>query len=298
MASVLLVGVALVGACGQVSDEPVRSGIDVVVTTSILRDVTSAIVGDAANVSVLMPVGTDPHEFQASSQQVAEIQNADLVVAIGLGLEHGLANVLDTVVEDGANVLFLAPLLDPIPWKSSDGDGLDPHVWLDPVRMEKAVGLIVAQLDAVDPTVDWGIGGRAFSEELALADRELETILGVVPNERRKLVTNHDSLRYLAARYDFELIGVVVPGGSTLGETSSEQIAHLVDVLMAENLSVIFAENTQPSALADVVANEVGGEVEVVTLYTGSLGEPGSDAGTYLGMLRVNAQRIANALTD
>ena len=298
MASVLLVGAALVGACGQASDEPVRSGIDVVVTTSILGDVTSAIVGDSANVSVLMPVGTDPHEFQASSQQVAEIQNADLVVAIGLGLEHGLANVLDTVAEDGANVLFLAPLLDPIPWESSDGDGLDPHVWLDPLRMEKAVGLIVAELDAVDPTVDWGIGGRVYSEELALTDREVETILGVVPDERRKLVTNHDSLRYLAARYDFELIGVVVPGGSTLGETSSEQLAHLVDVLMMEDLSVIFAETTQPSALAEVVANEVGEEVEVVTLYTGSLGEPGSDAGTYLGMLRVNAQRIANALSD
>ena len=298
MASLLLVGAALVGACGQASDETVRSGIDVVVTTSILGDVTSAIVGDSANVSVLMPVGTDPHEFQASSQQVAEIQNADLVVAIGLGLEHGLANVLDTVAEDGANVLYLAPLLDPIPWGSSEGDGLDPHVWLDPLRMEKAVGLIVAELDALDPTVDWGIGGRVYSEELALTDREVETILGVVPDERRKLVTNHDSLRYLAARYDFELIGVVVPGGSTLGETSSEQLAHLVDVLMTEDLSVIFAETTQPTALAEVVANEVGEEVEVVTLYTGSLGEPGSDAGTYLGMLRVNAQRIANALSD
>ena len=298
MASVFLVCAALLGACGQASDEPVSSGIDVVVTTSILGDVTSAIVGDSANVSVLMPVGTDPHEFQASSQQVAEIQNADLVVAIGLGLEHGLANVLDTVAEDGANVLYLAPFLDPIPWVSSVGAGLDPHVWLDPLRMKKAVGLIVAELDAVDPTVDWGIGGRVYSEQLAFTDRELETILGVVPNERRKLVTNHDSLRYLAARYDFKLIGVVVPGGSTLGETSSEQLARLVDVLMTEDLSVIFAETTQPSALAEVVANEVGEEVEVVTLYTGSLGEPGSDAGTYLGMLRVNAQRIANALSD
>ena len=298
MASVILAGAALLGACGQASDEPVRLGIDVVVTTSILGDVTSAIVGDSANVSVLMPVGTDPHEFQASSQQVAEIQNADLVVAIGLGLEHGLANVLDTVAEDGANVLFLAPLLDPIPRESSVGDGLDPHVWLDPLRMEKAVGLIVAELDAVDPTVDWGIEGRVYSEQLALIDREVETILGVVPDERRKLVTNHDSLRYLAARYDFELIGVVVPGGSTLGQTSSEQLARLVDVLMKEDLSVIFAETTQPSALAEVMANEVGEEVEVVTLYTGSLGEPGSDAGTYLGMLRVNAQLIANALSD
>jgi zinc/manganese transport system substrate-binding protein len=241
-----------------------------------------------------MPLGTDPHEFQASSRQVAEIQNADLVVAFGLGLEHGLIGVLETAVEDGANVLYLAPLLDPIPLEASDS--LDPHVWLDPVRMEKAIGLIVTELDAVDGSIDWETGGRAYSEELVLADMEIQALYGAVPEDRRKLVTNHDSLRYLAARYGFELIGVVVPGGSTLGETSSEQLAHLVDILMTEDLSVIFAETTQPSALAEVVANEVGEEVEVVTLYTGSLGEPGTDAGTYLGMLRVNAERIANAL--
>ena len=294
IASVLLVGAAFVGACNQQTGEPLSRGIDVVVTTSILGDVTSTIVGESATVSVLMPLGTDPHEFQASSQQVAEIQNADLVVAFGLGLEHGLIGVLETAVEDGANILYLAPLLEPIPLESSDN--LDPHVWLDPIRMEKAIGLLVTELHAVDGSIDWETRGRAYSEELVLADREIQALYGAVPEERRKLVTNHDSLRYLAARYGLELIGVVVPGGSTLGAPSSEQLADLVDVLTSEDVSVIFAETTQPVVLAEVVADEVGEDVEVVTLYTGSLGGPGTGAETYLGMLRVNAERIANAL--
>jgi zinc/manganese transport system substrate-binding protein len=292
-AGVVLVCTGLLGGCGP-AEEPLSNRIDVVVTTSILGDVTSAIVGEAARVSVLIPVGTDPHEFQASARQVAEIQGADLVVALGLGLEHGLISVLETVAEDGANVLYLGPLLDPIPLESSDS--LDPHVWLDPVRMDKAIGLIVSELDVLDPSVDWGVRGDTYSAELALAETEVEILLGSLPGERRKLVTNHDSLRYLAARYGFELIGVVVPGGSTLGAPSSEQLAHLVDVLTSEDVLVIFAETTQPAALAEIVADEVGEDVEVVTLYTGSLGEPGTDAGTYLGMLRVNAERIANAL--
>lgn len=294
-AGAVLVCTGLLGACGS-TEELLSSGIDIVVTTSILGDVTSAIVGHDATVSVLMPVGTDPHEFQASSRQVAEIRGADLVVAVGLGLEHGLISVLETVAEDGANVLYLGPLLDPIPLESSETGGLDPHVWLDPVRMDKAIELIVTELDAVDASVDWGVSGDAYSAELALAETEVEILLGSLPGERRKLVTNHDSLRYLAARYGFELIGVVVPGGSTLGAPSSEQLAHLVDVLTSEDVLVIFAETTQPAALAGIVADEVGEDVEVVTLYTGSLGEPGTDAGTYLGMLRVNAERIANAL--
>jgi len=109
-------------------------------------------------------------------------------------------------------------------------------------------------------------------------------------------VTNHDALGYFAARYGFTVVGTIIPGGSSLGDPSSSELADLVAVMRAEDVRAIFADTTRPSVLADAVAAELGSDVVVVPLYTGSLGEPGSGADTVAGMLTVNAERIADAL--
>ena len=323
-----LLAIVAFAACGSDAGD---GGLDVVVSTTILGDIVENIVGDSATVEVLMPVGADPHDYQPSSRQVAAISEADLVVVNGLGLEESLVEVLAAASADGANILEIAPLLDPLPFAAGhdhheeDGDheedadheededheeeadheededheegGLDPHVWLDPVRMVDAVDLIVARLTEVDSSVDWAVTAAEYKDEIMLADWELQALLGTIPVDSRKLVSNHDSLGYLAARYGFEVIGVVIPGGSTLAEPSSAELADLVHAVEDEGVRAIFAETTQPDVLAEAVAAEVGQDVEIVTLFTGSLGAPGSGAETYLGMLRVNADRIAGALS-
>jgi zinc/manganese transport system substrate-binding protein len=113
----------------------------------------------------------------------------------------------------------------------------------------------------------------------------------------RLLVTNHDALGYFADRYDFEIVGVVIPGGSTLADPSSAELAALVETLLETDVPAIFAETSSPAQLAETVAAEAGNDVEVVELHTGSLGEPGSGADTLIGMLRTNATRIRDALT-
>jgi len=123
-------------------------------------------------------------------------------------------------------------------------------------------------------------------------------IVGVTFAQDRRLVTNHDSLGYLADRYDFEIVGTVIPSGSTLANPSSGQLATLIAVMRTEDVNVVFAETTQPELLADAIAAELGEDAIVVELYTGSLGEPGSGADTLVGLLRTNALRIAGALGD
>ena len=270
-------------------------GVEIVVTTTVLGDILQSLVGSDATVQVLMPIGADPHDFQASASQVADLNKADLVVANGLGLEEGLESVLAASAEDGARVLYVGPLVDPLPF-GHDPDLPDPHVWLDPVRMMDAVDAILSELESVDGSVDWGASGDVYKEELAVADWELQALLGTVPLWSRMLVTNHDSLRYFANRYGFEVVGVVIPGGSTLADPSSEEMANLVAVIEASEISAIFAETSQSALLAEAVAAEVGRDVEVVELYTASLGPSGSGAETYLKMLRVNADRVASAL--
>lgn len=296
----VVAGVLVIGAFGLFgcsSDGATDTdSIQVVATTTMLGDVARNIVGEAGTVEVILPVGVDPHDYQASSQQVALLNRADLVVANGLGLEEGLEDVLEGASDDGANVVYVGERLDPIPFGNRESGDEDPHVWLDPLRMAEAGRIVAAELAAVQPDPAWTSRAESFATELLAADSTIEEILAAVPAGSRKLVTNHNALGYFADRYGFEIVGTVVPGGSTLGDPSSAELAELVAAIEKEGVAAIFAETTEPAALAEAVAEETGGRIAVVDLYTGSLGEEGSGAETLIDMLLVNARLIAEAL--
>lgn len=289
-------------ACG---DDGARKDDDrplLVATTTILGDVLVNLAGDDARVEVLVPIGADPHDFQASASQIRDLNRADLVVANGLGLEEGLENALESAAADGVMVLEIGPHLDPMPLESDGGagdhedGGLDPHVWLDPMRMSEAARLVAAELEHIEPDVGWRARAERYAEELAVADEKIAGQLSAIPEASRRLVTNHESLGYFADRYQFEVVGVVIPGGSTLADPSSAHLAELLEVMRREDISVIFGETTEPDALATVIASELGEQVGVVELFTESLGPPGSGAETLIGMLEANADLITGAL--
>jgi zinc/manganese transport system substrate-binding protein len=301
LGAALVVVVAALTGCGASGTD--TGGVHVVATTTVLGDLVRNVVGDDADVEVLMPVGVDPHDFQASSQQVAAIQNADLVVANGLGLEGGLTDVLEAAASDGVTVWEVGPDIDPRLFvespdaAGSDAAGIyDPHFWLDPIRDADAARQLAGHLAAVAPDHDWTSAAGTYAAELEQANDDIVEILSVVPSGERKLVTNHRAFGYFADRYGFEVIGTVIPGGATLANPSSSELAALVATIQEEDVPAIFTETVEPDALAKAVAEEVGSDVQVVELYTGSLGEPGSDGGTLIGMLETNARRIAAAL--
>ncbi len=175
--------------------------------------------------------------------------------------------------------------------------GLDPHFWTDPLRVAQAAMLIAEALAAIEPSIDWAARAEAYAATLIELDEEIRDQLARIPADNRKLITNHDSLGYFADRYGFEIIGAVIPGGATLADPSSAQLAELVDEIVEEGVKVIFAETIEPTALAEAVAAEAGTDVTVVELHTGSLGEPGTATDNLVGMLRDNAKRIADALS-
>ena len=286
----------------------------IVATTPIVGDLTSGVVGDLAEVEVVMPRGADPHAFEPSAREAAELTDADLVVAIGLGLESGLDPVLDQLADDGVPVLELGPQLSPIPVSTDAPDhgdeeagddhdddhelGLDPHVWLDPDRMTSAAFLIADQVATVtgcDPD-DLAANAAEVDADLRAADERVQALVADIPDERRVLVTNHASLGYFAERYGFEVVGTVVPGGSTVAEPSAADVAELAEVIEARGVPAIFVDATTSADLAEALAAEVGTPIEVVVLRTGSLGEPGSETEDLAGLLVADAERIAAAL--
>jgi len=287
----------LVTSCAGDGNQTADGDRIVVATTNILGDVARNVVGDAATVEVLLPLGVDPHDFRPSAQDAAIVQRADLVIANGLGLEEGLDDVLRSAEADGANVLRIGEQVDPVPFGADATSAKDPHVWLDPLRMAEAAHVIAAELAAVDDGVDWARGADAYADALADADSRIRQIVSVIAPADRKLVTNHDSLRYFALRYGFDVVGTVIPGGTTLADPSSAELAQLVATIQAEGVAAIFVETTESHTLAEAIARDLGSEIAIVELYAGSLGASGSGADSLIGMLVINAERIAEALS-
>jgi zinc/manganese transport system substrate-binding protein len=244
---------------------------------------------------VLIPPGIDPHDFAPSAQQVASLSAADLIVTNGLGLEEGLMDILDQARSEGLAVLELGPQLDPLP--AADG-GFDPHYWQDPGRMVTAVALIASALinDAgLEPELT-SETAAAYALELESAHLEAEKLLGAVPPDRRMLITNHDAFAYFADSYGFEIIGTIIPGGSTMAGPSSSGLAHLVDLIVENDIAAIFVENTANPDLAEALAADSGTGVAVVELIGDALGDPDSETGSYRDLVLYNARAVAGAL--
>jgi zinc/manganese transport system substrate-binding protein len=164
--------------------------------------------------------------------------------------------------------------------------------------MARAAEGIVEFLGATVDGLDTDALASTAEEYLAAlrsADAAAEEVLVVVDADDRVLVTNHDVFGYFADRYDFEIVGAVIPGGSTSEAVSVADLAELADTVRERGVPAIFADTSAPDRVARTLASEVG-DIEVVELYTESLGDDESPAGTYLDMVATNAARIAAAL--
>nr|WP_231618964.1 zinc ABC transporter substrate-binding protein AztC [Nonomuraea sp. SBT364] len=269
---------------------------EVVVTTNILGDVTRMIVGDEAEVTVLMKAGADPHSFGVSARDAARLERASLVVHNGLGLEEGVLRHVRAAEEAGVPALAAAEAAGPLPY--AGGDRPDPHFWTDPGRMARAVDAIAARaerIDGVDPAAVRA-GAAAYRRQLEQLDAWMERRLATIPPARRKLVTNHHVFGYFAERYGFEVVGAVIPGGTTLASPSASDLKDLADAIREHDVPAIFADSPQPDRLVQVLASEAGLEVEVVGLFTESLSAAGGGADTYLRMMRANTDAMVSGL--
>lgn len=294
----VLLGLGVAGCAGGDPSPTGSAGesVSVVASTTILGSIAGQVVAcGGGDVTTLMPVGADPHDFSPSSAEVAGMVEADLVITNGLGLEEGLTSALASALQDGATLLEVGPALDPQPFGESS-DSLDPHVWLDVSRMATAATLIGDQLVKVTGDAAYGVCGKTVASTLTATDDEVRTILDAVPAGSRTLVTDHDAFGYFSRAYGYTVAGVVIPGGSTLAQPSSEELAALARTVRTAGVKAIFANAANPTALIEALAAESGQTVAVVQLYVGSLGAAGSGADTYQGMMLTNARLIADGL--
>lgn len=281
------------------------SGPQIVVTTPVLGAVVEDLVGDAATVRVLVPNGVDPHDFQPSARDVGALEDADLIVENGLDLEEGLEDALGNARGDDALVFTATDHIDVrvsgddhhegeehADEEEHDHGPEDPHFWMDPTAMRDVVEALAPVLrEELALALDLGPRAEEEMEALTALDAEVERTLAPIPEASRSLVTGHESMGYFARRYDFELVGALIPSLSSQAQASAANLADLREQVEREGVPAIFTETGTPAGVAEAIADQTG--ARVVEIGTHALPEDGS----YATFMRQAAGAVRDGLT-
>jgi manganese/iron transport system substrate-binding protein len=275
--------------------------LQVVATTTIVGDVVRNIGGDAIQLEVLLPPGSDPHSFDPTPQDVVKIAKAGLIFANGAGLETFLDPLLKNAgsqaqvvyVSDGVQLIQFQSNL---PGEESGQGGGDPHTWFDPQNVKVWVQNIEKALSTQDPknAQIYAANARRYTQQLDELDSWIQTQVKQIPPDQRNLVTDHEAFTYFAKRYGFQQVGAIVPGYSTLAQPSAQELAALEDAIRKLGVKALFVGETVNPNLGERVAQDTG--VKLVYLYTGALSDSSGPASTYLDFMHYDVNQIVNGL--
>ncbi len=272
----------------------------VVATTTVIADMASVIGGEDIRLVAIMKPGQDPHIYDVLPNDAMAIQNANLVLANGLHLEATLDGVLRLAANDGVKVVYLAEASGVQPLGSDVYEGApDPHCWMD-VRLFRGYAEAARDaLIAVDPAHAAGYTARAaaYLAELDVLDAWVREQLATIPVEQRVIITSHDAFNYYAHAYQIEVHGVM--GISTDGSVKAQDVERLRKMVAERGIRALFIETSVTDMLNNIVkkiAADTGASIGG-SLYSDSLGDPGTEGGTYVGMIRHNTRTIVEALS-
>ena len=298
---------------GSTTEDPSSDKINVLATTPMLGDFVNEIGGDNINLTILMPPEADPHTYDPSPQDASKIADADIVFYVGLKYEPAaLVKLLENTLDNEAVLVEVGESINPIEFseeghddhddeeghddhKGHDHGAEDPHFWFDPLRVVMAVELMMNQLIELDPSNSeaYKTAGDAYISELNELDSTVSALIETVPSKNRKLITTHESLGYLEARYGVEVLTTIIPSLNSADEISPAELVDVLDVIEDNNIKVIFVESEAPSVYADTIAAEAN--IKTVTgLWVETLRENQS----YGNWLIENVELIVENLVD
>ena len=292
--AILMLSLVLVACSGGSAEagcpEIDNREINVVATTPMIGEFVSQVGGDNINLTVLMPPEADPHTYDPAPQDAGKIADADLVFYTGLKYEpaalikllENSACSAEVLAEVGENVF-------PIEFKEGGHDeeghddhdeeghddhdeeghddhaghdhgAYDPHFWFDPNRVAYAAEYIESKLVEFDPSnaSDYEAAGKAYVTELKGLVGQVSELISTIPSQNRKLITTHESLGYLEAKFGLEVLSTIIPSLDSANEISPSQLVGVIDLIEDNNVKVIFIEAEAPSVYAETIVAETG----------------------------------------
>ena len=284
---VLALSIVLIACSGGSTDAgcPEIDGreINVVATTPMIGDFVGQVGGENINLTILMPPEADPHTYEPAPQDAGKIADADLVFYTGLMYEPAaLIELLENSACGAEALAEVGESVFPIEFKEGghddhdehgeeghdDHDGheghghgaYDPHFWFDPNRVVYAAEFIESKLVEFDSSnaANYEAAGDAYTKELSGLTGQVSQLIGSIPSQNRKLITTHESLGYLEAKFGLEVLSTIIPDLDSSNEITPSQLVGVIDVIEDNNVKVIFIEAEAPSVYAETIVAETG----------------------------------------
>lgn len=294
---VLALTVALLNGCSGSLSLPVQAGpLKVLATETFLGDIARNVAGERVKIDILVPFGVDPHAFELKPQDIAKIEQSQVLIVNGLGYEAWLKKTLGGIGGQRLEIVTTAGLT-PNPDPSGEHPDGDPHMWMNPLNVIKYVQTIRDGLSQADPAGKdiYAKNAEDYIAKLNGLDQWVKNQVNQLPIERRLLVTNHDALGYFAEAYNFKMIGAVIPSITDQASPSAKEMADLIETIKSSGAPALFLDIGENQKLAEQIASETG--VKVVTdLYVEGTSAPDGPAPTYIDMIKHDVSQIISAL--
>ena len=304
-----LAALPLLTPLGRVAIARADDRVAVVASFSVLADIVRNVGGDRVDVSSLVPIGGDAHTFDPAPKQVQAIAEAGLIVQVGDDFEPWLNDLVDA---SGTSATIYDAFGTAIAHDASDhggtaeadhgNDGHDHggeiHVWLDVSNVIHTVEHLAETLTEVDPdgADTYAANAEAYTTMLKDLDTYIKQETAKLPEDRRLLITTHESFGAFAGAYGYEIAGVMLESHSTEGaDAPAGHVADLVKVIDERDIPAVFPDTPGGEEQLKPLAEAAGVEI-APSLYVDTLGDEGSGAETYIDMMKHNVDTIVTAL--
>jgi zinc/manganese transport system substrate-binding protein len=269
---------------------PAEASPTIVVSFSVLADLTRNVAGSEAHIIMLVGPDSDIHAYEPAPADIRAVAGADLFIANGLGLEGWMDRLLEASSFKGTLVVASAgvtPLMV--------GGAPDPHAWQDVANAERYVAVIRAALMKADPphAASYNANAARYLKKLEALDVWVRAQVALVPPAKRQAISSHDALGYFAHAYSVRFFAPL--GLSTEGDVSAGTLAGLIDQIRAKNIHAVFLENMSDPRIVQQLARD-GGAVIGGTLYSDALSPSQGPAPSYITMICHNVTALVDAM--
>ncbi len=283
-----------------------------VATIYPLAFVAEQVGGDFVSVVQITPGGVEPHDYEPSPQQLAQVHSADVFLMNGAGVDAWADKVRDDVAQNGVKTLQMIDgiaVLEGVDEHEGTDEHenldhaddslesevhLDPHVWLSPVNMKKEAERMRDLFLQIDPSHADAYVKNADVIIAKLTALDEKYRVGLAQCALRTAVVSHNAFRYMAERYNFTTLAIA--GLSPDEEPSSKRIADLADFAKGENIQYIFFETLVSPKLAETLANEIGATPLVLNPIEGLTSDEKANGATYFTLMADNLTNLRTAL--
>lgn len=302
-------GLALLAACGSGKSETGSSAennsgeqLQVVATNSIIADMAKEIGGDLIDLHSIVPVGTDPHEYEPLPQDIQKASEADVVLYNGLNLETGngwFEKLMETAgkVED-TDYFAVSRTVTPMYLSGQESSHTeDPHAWLDisnGIAYSEEIARIFAEKDP-DNGEKYLENSKAYTEKLSELDQTAKAEFADIPEDKRLLVTSEGAFKYFSKAYG--LTAAYIWEINTESQGTPEQMKAIIDTVKSLDISSLFVETSVDARSMERLSKETGLPI-YSKIFTDSVAEKGDDGDSYYTMMKWNLEKIHEGLSQ